>query len=206
MAGNCPQYFRIFQEKDPRPSILVYCLYNAESSCLLKHNSGWMASGLCPQLTLHIYLRCQEEGPAWGTNGEEIPSHDPFSSQSSSPRSRVMQWVSHSDSMTYLTSPPFLTCLSAHLYPPHTSPSFTFKWASANTVRESFCSCSPSRYKRGWVMCAICSFYLQVCMKNVSGKFWADGSESYGFFTNFGKYSIPFFVFWQELCISYTSL
>lgn len=102
-------------------------------------------------------------------------------------------------------------CLSdllkgSSLYPLHTSPSFTFKWASANTVRESFCSCGPSRYKRGWVMCAICSFYLQVCMKNVSGKFWADGSESYGFFTNFGKYSIPFFVFWQEPCISYTSL
>lgn len=91
MAGNCPQYFRIFQEKDPRPSVLVYCLYNAESSCLLKHKSGWTASGLCPQLTLHMYLQYQEEGPAWGTDEEEIPSQDPFSSQRSSPHRRVMQ-------------------------------------------------------------------------------------------------------------------
>lgn len=205
MAGNCPQYFRIFQGKDPRPSVLVYCLYNAESSCLLKHKSGWTASGLCPQLTLHMYLQYQEEGPAWGTNGEEIPSQDPFSSQSTSCHCRVMKWVSHYD---FTLDFPSLSDLlkGSSLYPPHISPSFTFKWASANSVRESSCSCGPSRYKRGWVMCAICSFYLQVCMKNVSGKFWADGSESYGFFTNFGKYSLPFFVFWQELCISYTSL
>lgn len=116
MAGNCPQYFRIFQEKDPRPSVLLYYLNNAESSCMLKHKSSWTASGLCPQLTLQIYLQYQEEGPTWGTNGEEIPFWDPFSSQSSSPHCRVMQRVSHRDSMTHLTSPPFLTCSRAHLF------------------------------------------------------------------------------------------
>lgn len=146
MAGNCTQYFRIFQEKDPRPSVLVYCLYNAESSCLLKHKSDWKASGLYPQLTLHMYPKWQEEGPAWGTNGEEIPSQDPFSFQSSSPQHRAMQWVRHSDSMTHSTSPPFLTCFSCSpLNPPCTSPSFTFKQVSANALWESYYSCSPSR-------------------------------------------------------------
>lgn len=101
---------------------------------------------------------------------------------------------------------PFCHALAAHLFIPHcSSPSFTFKQVMANTVRESYCSCSPSRYKTGWVMCAICSFYLQVCMKNVSGKFWADGSESYGVFLKLWQV-LHTFVFWQELCISYTSL
>lgn len=98
---------------DP-PSLFI--AYTMQSSCLLEHKSGRMASGLCPQLTLHMYLQYQEEGPAWGTNGEEIPSQDPFSSQSSSCHCRVMQEVSHCDSMAHLTSSPFLTCLRAHLF------------------------------------------------------------------------------------------
>lgn len=69
-----------------------------------------------PQLTLHMYLQWQEEGPAWGTNGEEIPSQDPFSALTTG-------WCNESVTVipwhTWLPLP-FWPALAAHLFSPLT--------------------------------------------------------------------------------------